>query len=174
MKKGDMVEGTIETVDFPNKGILKADGKEIIVKNVIPGQVVRGRVNKKKAGKIEACLLEVLQHSPMETCAAGCSLFPDCGGCLYRTMEYSSQLKMKEQQIRRLIRRRHIAGKLGEVKRVVPDNGLLQPAGVFRHQPGLLAENQIDRPVLFLPDIPLNEILSVRHVPPLLPHRQRL
>ena len=103
MKKGDMVEGTIETVDFPNKGILKADGKEIIVKNVIPGQVVRGRVNKKKAGKIEACLLEVLQHSPMETCAAGCSLFPDCGGCLYRTMEYSSQLKMKEQQIRRLM-----------------------------------------------------------------------
>ena len=78
------------------------------------------------------------------------------------------------QQIRRLIRRRHIAGKLGEVERVVPDNGLLQPAGVFRHQPGLLAENQIDRPVLFLPDIPLNKILSVRHVPPLLPHRQRL
>lgn len=103
MKKGDMVEGTIERVDFPNKGILKADGKEIIVKNAIPGQEVRCRVNKKKAGRVEAALLEVLRHSPMETSAAGCSLFPDCGGCLYRTMEYSSQLQMKEQQIRRLM-----------------------------------------------------------------------
>ena len=103
MKKGDIVEGIIEAVDFPNNGILNVDGKKIIVKNAIPGQVVRGRVNKKKAGKIEAALLEVLQRSPVETCAAGCSLFPDCGGCLYRTMEYSSQLQMKEQQIRRLM-----------------------------------------------------------------------
>ena len=36
MKKGQIVEGIIERVDFPNKGILRAeDGTRVIVKNAI-------------------------------------------------------------------------------------------------------------------------------------------
>ena len=39
MKKGQIVEGIIERVDFPNKGILRAeDGTRVIVKNAIMGQ----------------------------------------------------------------------------------------------------------------------------------------
>ena len=41
MKKGQIVEGIIERVDFPNKGILRAeDGTRVIVKNAIMGQKV--------------------------------------------------------------------------------------------------------------------------------------
>ena len=31
-----------------------------------------------------------------------CSIFPSCGGCMYQTMLYEEQLKMKEEQIKKL------------------------------------------------------------------------
>jgi 23S rRNA (uracil1939-C5)-methyltransferase len=99
MKKGDIIEGKIEQVSFPNKGKLVADGQQVIVKNTIPGQKVRAQINKKKAGRVEARLLEVLDKSPQEKQDAICSSFPRCGGCLYRTMQYEDQRRMKEEQL---------------------------------------------------------------------------
>ena len=64
MKKGQIVEGIIERVDFPNKGILRAeDGTRVIVKNAIMGQKVSAAVNKVRKGKCEGRLLEVLEKS---------------------------------------------------------------------------------------------------------------
>ena len=60
MKKGQIVEGIIERVDFPNKGILREeDGTRVIVKNAIMGQKVSAAVNKGRKGKCEGRLLEV-------------------------------------------------------------------------------------------------------------------
>ena len=103
MKKGDIVEGKIERVTFPNKGHLRADDRDVIVKNTIPWQNVRARINKKKAGRLEAQLLEVIEHSPLEKRPPLCRNFPPCGGCLYQTMEYADQLKLKENEIRDLL-----------------------------------------------------------------------
>ena len=38
MKKGQVLEGTIEKVEFPNKGVVTVaeEGKSVIVKNGIP------------------------------------------------------------------------------------------------------------------------------------------
>ncbi len=43
MKKGQILEGQIQKVIFPNKGIVKVEGeeKQVIVKNGIAGQKVR-------------------------------------------------------------------------------------------------------------------------------------
>ena len=38
IKKGDIIEGKVERVDFPNKGVLTVDEEQLTVKNVIPGQ----------------------------------------------------------------------------------------------------------------------------------------
>ena len=38
MKKGDILEGIIDHVDFPNKGRIYLDDHTITVKNGIPGQ----------------------------------------------------------------------------------------------------------------------------------------
>ena len=47
MKKGQIAEGTVNKVEFPNKGIVYTDeGERIIVKNTIPGQRVSFAVNK--------------------------------------------------------------------------------------------------------------------------------
>ena len=63
MKKGQIFEGTIERVDFPNKGIvyLAEEDKYVTVKNGMPGQKVRFLINKFKRGNAEGRLLEVLE-----------------------------------------------------------------------------------------------------------------
>ena len=66
MKKGDICEAVVEKIDFPNKGILHVDGERVIVKNAVPGQKVRFVINKKRKGKCEGRLLEVVEHSPIE------------------------------------------------------------------------------------------------------------
>ncbi len=105
MKKGQIFEGTIERVDFPNKGIvfLPEEDRYVTVKNGMPGQRVRFLINKFKRGNAEGRLLEVLEQSPLETREPVCSIFPACGGCMYQTMPYEEQMRMKEGQIRRLM-----------------------------------------------------------------------
>ncbi len=103
MKKGEIYEGIIEKVDFPNKGIVFVDGQKVTVKNGIPGQKIRFMINKKRSGRAEGRLLEVLEKSPLEVREPVCSIFPACGGCMYQTMSYEEQLCMKERQVRELL-----------------------------------------------------------------------
>lgn len=105
MKKGQILEGVIRKVEFPNKGFvyIAEEDQDVIVKNGIPGQKIRFAVNKFKHGRAEGRLLEVLEKSPLETREPVCSLFPSCGGCMYQTMSYESQLEMKRQQMQEII-----------------------------------------------------------------------
>lgn len=105
MKKGQVYEGIVEKVDFPNKGYVRMEEEEkkVIVKNAIPGQKVRFCINKLRKGKAEGRLLEVLETSPLETREPVCDLFPACGGCMYQTMPYAEQLKMKEAQMKEIL-----------------------------------------------------------------------
>ena len=98
-------EGTISRVDFPNKGIvyIPEEDRLVTVKNGMPGQKIRFVINKFKKGNAEGRLLEVLEKSPLETRRPVCSIFPACGGCMYQTMPYEEQIKMKEGQIRRIM-----------------------------------------------------------------------
>ncbi len=104
MKKGQVIEGVIERVDFPNKGIiLTEEGKQVTVKNAIPGQKVSASVNKIRKGKAEGRLLEVLEKSPLELNEPGCVHAGECGGCTYQTLPYEKQLELKASQVKKLI-----------------------------------------------------------------------
>ncbi len=105
MKKGQVLVGTIEKVEFPNKGIVvvSEEEKSVIVKNGIPGQKVKFCVNKFKRGNAEGRLLEVLEKSPLETREPVCSIFPACGGCMYQTMSYEAQMDMKAEQVKHIL-----------------------------------------------------------------------
>ncbi len=105
MKKGQIYEGVIQKVEFPNKGIVTVENEEkhVIVKNGIPGQKIKFAVNKMRKGKAEGRLLEVLEKSPLETREPVCSIFPACGGCMYQTMSYEDQMKMKGQQVKEIL-----------------------------------------------------------------------
>ena len=104
MKKGEIREGTIQKAEFPNKGLLETeDGEKVIVKNGIPGQKVRFRVQKKRKGKCEGQILEILEKSPIEQAEADCVHFGVCGGCTYQNLAYPQQLRLKEEQIKEML-----------------------------------------------------------------------
>lgn len=103
MKKGQIAEGIVERVEFPNKGIAyTADGDRVIVKNTIPGQKVSFAVNKVRKGKAEGRLLQVVVPSALEVDSA-CPHFGACGGCIYQTLPYEEQLKLKSGQVKKLM-----------------------------------------------------------------------
>lgn len=103
MKKGEIYEAVVEKIEFPNKGILHVEEEKVIVKNAISGQKVRFVINKKRNGKCEGRLLEVLEASPLEQSEDVCPHFGVCGGCLYQSLPYEEQLKIKEEQIKALL-----------------------------------------------------------------------
>ncbi len=102
MKRGDILEGNVIRYDYPGRGIVLADGREVTVKGVLPGQEVRCRIKKANSSKCEAMLLEILERSPMER-ESDCSHYPECGGCQMRTLSYQDQLELKADQIHRLL-----------------------------------------------------------------------
>ena len=100
MKKGQIAEGRIDHVVFPNKGIaITEEGDRVVVKNTIPGQKVSFLVNKVRKGKAEARLLETIEKSSLEV-EPSCPHFGECGGCTYLSLPYEEQLKIKEAQVR--------------------------------------------------------------------------
>ncbi|MBQ3516523.1 MAG: 23S rRNA (uracil(1939)-C(5))-methyltransferase RlmD [Lachnospiraceae bacterium] len=107
MKKGEIVQGYVEKCDFPNKGrvVIKEEGADsvVTVKNALPGQTVSCVINKKKHGKAEGRLLEVIAPAECEV-EAPCPHAGICGGCLYQTYPYEEQLKIKRSQVEELIR----------------------------------------------------------------------
>ena len=113
MKKGQIFEGIIEKVEFPNKGkvYVPEEDRYVIVKNGIPGQKVKVIVNKFKSGNAEGRLLEVLEKSEKETRTPVCSIFPACGGCMYQTMSYEDQMQMKVEQVREILESAMAPGK---------------------------------------------------------------
>ena len=102
MKKGEIHQGIVERVEFPNKGYVTCEGEKVVVKNAIPGQTIEFMINKIRKGKYEARLLSVVKPSICES-EEPCRLFGQCGGCTYQTMAYDTQLDMKEKQVKKLI-----------------------------------------------------------------------
>ncbi len=103
MKRGTIVTGKVERVDFPNKGIVRLDdGITLAVKNVLPGQTVSVRVKKVRNGHGEGSLVEVVSQAANEI-TSDCPHFGTCGGCIYRNLSYDDQLALKESQVRRLL-----------------------------------------------------------------------
>lgn len=102
MKKGQTIEGVVERTDFPNKGIVSCEEGVCTVKNALPGQKIRAVINKARNGRYEGRLLEVLTPSALET-ESPCPHFGSCGGCTWLSFPYEESLKIKEEQVRRLL-----------------------------------------------------------------------
>ena len=103
MKKGDIYEDIITDFDFPNKGSLIIEDRKVTVKDTLPGQKVRFSISKKKSGMAEGRLLSVLEKSELEDGVPFCQYFGICGGCAYQNLNYDTQLRFKEQMVKKLI-----------------------------------------------------------------------
>ncbi|MBR4169422.1 MAG: 23S rRNA (uracil(1939)-C(5))-methyltransferase RlmD [Lachnospiraceae bacterium] len=104
-KKGERYVGIVTDVRFPNKGIVRVEGIDgiCVVKNTVPGQTIAFCVFKRRNERAEGRLIEVLKRAETEI-ESDCPHFADCGGCTYRTLPYEEQLKLKEWQVRFLLK----------------------------------------------------------------------
>ena len=104
VRKNEVIEFTIDRVNFPNKGEASYEGQLVKFKGGIQGQRVRARVSRKKKDHIEAKILEVVEKSPIEGESA-CPHFGICGGCVYQTLSYERELEYKERQVKELFQK---------------------------------------------------------------------
>ena len=104
MKKGEIYEGVIEKIDFQNKGRVKIKDTTVTVKKWDSGAESKIYDQQKNAAVVwKARLLEVLEKVRAgKERSLSVVFFPSCGGCMYQTMLYEEQLKMKEEQIKKL------------------------------------------------------------------------
>jgi tRNA/tmRNA/rRNA uracil-C5-methylase (TrmA/RlmC/RlmD family) len=108
LKKGELYNGIAEKMDFPNKGRIRAveneDGIEFVtVKNALPGQRVEYRLTKKSYGRAEGLLKSVIKPADCEN-ADRCPKAGICGGCLYQGFPYEETLRIKEAQVKELLK----------------------------------------------------------------------
>lgn len=110
MKKNQIYDFEIQGLNHVGKGLAHLDGIETVIGHALPGQEVRARVFKKKRGRAEARLQDVLKHRPDEQ-AAFCPYFGQppneagrgCGGCQWQQLPYASQLALKQGLVEQLL-----------------------------------------------------------------------
>jgi 23S rRNA (uracil1939-C5)-methyltransferase len=103
LKKNDIIECRVESVAFGGKGVAKSESFVIFVKNALPGQLLKVRIQKVKKNYAEAAIVEILEQSP-NFIDPPCPYFYDCGGCTLQHTPYENQLLIKKQQIAEVFR----------------------------------------------------------------------
>jgi 23S rRNA (uracil-5-)-methyltransferase RumA len=103
MKKGELVEGIVKKISFPNKcEVITAEGESVYVKNGLIGQEVSVRVLKKRHGVCEGDIIKVIKPADNELLPPACPHFNECGGCTYQNLSYEDQIALKEGQLREI------------------------------------------------------------------------
>ncbi len=99
LKKGEVVDLTIESTAFKGKGIAKHDGIAVFVPGTAPGDLVEARIIKRKKSYREAKVLEIKEPSSIRI-EPTCVHANTCGGCTWQHIPYEKQLEFKEQHVR--------------------------------------------------------------------------
>jgi 23S rRNA (uracil1939-C5)-methyltransferase len=78
--------------------IAKVDEMVIFVPFVVPGDVVDLEIYRKKKSFAQAKAVKIHKYSEKRV-EQKCPHFTQCGGCKWQTLEYSEQVKYKQQQV---------------------------------------------------------------------------
>ncbi|TVQ66527.1 MAG: 23S rRNA (uracil(1939)-C(5))-methyltransferase RlmD [Balneolaceae bacterium] len=99
VKKGEIIEATIDSTAFKGKGVARYEGIALFVGATAPGDRIRARIVKKKKSLLEGKLIEILEPSPLRI-EPLCSHADACGGCTWQHLDYKTQIIHKEQHVR--------------------------------------------------------------------------
>lgn len=101
MKK---IEVIISNLDHQGRGIARVDNKVIFIPFALPGDKLLIEVVKEKKNFCEGKILEYIKKGNMHT-KQYCPYFEVCGGCDLRHMDYSNQLKYKENKVEEILKK---------------------------------------------------------------------
>ena len=101
---GDRLELKIDDLAFGGEGVGRVDGFVVFVPFVISGETVLVEITEKKKAFARAKLIDVLVASS-DRVEPRCEYFGACGGCQYQHIDYISQQRIKEDQVRDLFER---------------------------------------------------------------------
>lgn len=107
LKKGSLVELTIEKLALGGRGLARLEDFVIFVAGALPSQRVRAALTRKKSQWAEARCLEVLAQ-PGHYLQPFCPHFGPCGGCVWQELPYAEQLYWKRLHIQEALQ--HLAG----------------------------------------------------------------
>ena len=117
MKSDKLTFKKIEIIDVGSKGnsICKnSEGKVIIVKNGVPGDIIDVKTYKKRKkfflGKIE----KFHKYSDKRV-QPKCTHFGVCGGCKWQNISYDEQVKFKENKIKHLFNDYNLDNKVNKI-----------------------------------------------------------
>lgn len=108
----------IDSLSYGPYGVGRIDGKAVMVRKTVPGEVVSARIVETKARYAVAEALRVIEPSPLRQ-APPCPFVNDCGGCPWQHIRYEAQLTAKQQNVENALRR---IGKLDgfELRPIIP------------------------------------------------------
>ncbi len=103
----------IHSLSYGGRGVgRRQDGKVAFVPFVMPGEIVRARVEREHASYCLASAVEIIRPSPHRV-GPECPLFTQCGGCDWQHLPYGEQVRWKnlilEQEVARADRSRPVA-----------------------------------------------------------------
>src|SRR6185312_6208740 len=96
----------VEAIDIGDGGraVIRHNGKVVFVKGLVPGDIADIEIYKSKKRHAEGKLIRLKQPSPNRILAT-CAHFGSCGGCSWQTLDYKTQLALKQKQVEEAIKR---------------------------------------------------------------------
>jgi len=107
LRKGDIVELTIQKMAYGGRGLGRLDGMVVFVRGGVPGDRITARIYRKKRDYAEAGLVDLLTPSS-DRQTPPCPYFGYCGGCQWQQVAYDRQLIFKREHVQEPLE--HIAG----------------------------------------------------------------
>jgi 23S rRNA (uracil1939-C5)-methyltransferase len=98
MKKGDIIDLTIETLSGDGRTVGHHGGYVVFVDGAVPGDSVQAHLTKIKKNYCEAVADKIVTPSKYRM-DARCKHFGVCGGCRWQNMVYEAQLAHKRQLV---------------------------------------------------------------------------
>ncbi len=116
MVKNEEKTGVVISIGMNGEGVLKDEDTVIFVPFALPGEKIRYKILKVTKKCAYGKLLEVITPAE-ERVRPKCSVFSKCGGCQLQHLKYTSQLSVKEKNVKTCFKK--IAGIDVEVKQTV-------------------------------------------------------
>lgn len=98
MKRGDVIEVTIDSAAFEGKSVARVEGLVVFVHGGVPGDRASVRVTASKKNFAEANLVAIIRPSSLRT-SPRCQYFGVCGGCTWQHVDYAAQLEFKRRHV---------------------------------------------------------------------------